>query len=660
MICAQEPLSPPWTGKVPAHETHPCLYFSAADLPGLRDRITREPFKSWWATLLRQGTEADQAMRWLVTGDETQAEKARRQLVDKPIHREPPYQYIEPSSHSFLYAVVGYDMLASWPGLSAADHKIIRDKLAAEAEHYYTAMEKSTGGQHYGNQRTLGASALGACALVLADYQGSTHTPQEWLDRALWAIRCPENFWFWRPDGMFVEGYGYSNYMGMTLMPFMVAYSRLSGQNLFEDPTLRAWLRYQVYNLLPGGQNTNFGTSNYGGTSGILFPLVTNRAFTGKSADLYAWGARQVYGQRLSGNLIYPALGVFDDTITPAAETYPASMEFSDSQQMVMKDGWSADLTGVWITGKGTGWAVNHHGTYSHEDVGSFIFYSAGKFLAIDSGYPHWHGQDCYWSDFHNLVLIDGKGPKQDTLAELTNTLTNKVADVTTVDTRYEGHRVQRLFLFAEKRVLFVADLLQGPGQHEYAFQLHSPVTVGKATAKLTDRSVTWPGFDPFTDTVSPTTLTTTFAGPVTLMQVPSHWRPSDDNPVDNIAIQARWRNERDLPGTLLTALVPQQPQQPVVKVTTQTQGLVQSLRAETSEWVVTAQLVPGLGRLRDGNIIADTRFLAVSRDARSKEIRWIYVCDNVQTKLKGLPKEMETLPRALLVHDRNGWHASW
>jgi hypothetical protein len=208
---SQTPLTSPWNGKVPSKETHPCLFFGPENISAVKERITREPYKSWFARAA--GRLPDQAFVWLLTGDEKQAALARTRLLNDPIPREARHQYIEPSSHSFFCWIVAYDCLASWPGLSAEDHRKIREELANEAEFYFQAMTEIKGGQNYGNQRTLGASALGMCAFVLSGYTGSAHTPQQWLDMTLWAIKCPENFWFWRPDGMFVEGYGYTNYM---------------------------------------------------------------------------------------------------------------------------------------------------------------------------------------------------------------------------------------------------------------------------------------------------------------------------------------------------------------------------------------------------------------------------------------------------------------
>jgi hypothetical protein len=40
------PLAPPWNGKVPARETHPCLFFGPEEIPKLKERIQQEPYKS--------------------------------------------------------------------------------------------------------------------------------------------------------------------------------------------------------------------------------------------------------------------------------------------------------------------------------------------------------------------------------------------------------------------------------------------------------------------------------------------------------------------------------------------------------------------------------------------------------------------------------------
>ena len=648
-----QPAHHPWTGKLPARETHPCLFFASADIPKLKDRITRDPYKSWFARC------PDKACIWLLTGDEKQAAAARNQLLNDPIPRERTHQYIEPSSHSFYSWVVLYDCLASWPGLSPEDHQKIRDKLAKEAEFYYQAMTEIKGGQNYGNQRSLGASALGLCALVLSDYRGSVHTPQLWLDMALWAIKCPDNFWFWRPDGMFVEGYGYTNYMGLLLVPFMSAYSRLTAEDLFGEPTLAAWLRYQGYFFLPDGRHINFGTSNQGEDRfGILFPLVANGPAGKQNAGLYAWGARRAYGDRLHVNLIVPALALFDESLRPDAESRPASAVFPACGQMVMKDGWADNLTGIWITGKGAGWAPGFYSTYSHADVTSFVIYSGQEFLAVDSGYTHWQGPDCSGPESHNLVMVDGKGPDANTLGKLRDAVISSRVDAATVETEYADHKVQRVFLFGEKRVLIVADFLAGKGKHDYLFQLHSPITVGKAQATIGERSAVWPGFDAIRNKVSPTTLNTFFAGQVQVKLIPSHWRPEDNTPKDNVAIGAKWEGQD---GTaLLSAHYAQQPTQPKVTVRSEDNLEVMRLEAQTDDWVIRAQARSHVGALTEGDAAVTARLLVTCRDVKDGKVgamKWAYVWDAEKLQIPFLKADSaKDLRRGLLLWAGESW----
>src|SRR5207249_1185334 len=103
---AMAPLSPPWTGKVPAAERHPCLFFGPEEVPRLRERLEREPYKTWWGLRRDSGDEVSLAFRWLMTGDEAAAARAREGLLTKSIWREPVHGYIEPSSHHFFVTVM--------------------------------------------------------------------------------------------------------------------------------------------------------------------------------------------------------------------------------------------------------------------------------------------------------------------------------------------------------------------------------------------------------------------------------------------------------------------------------------------------------------------------------------------------------------------------
>jgi len=650
---AAPPLDAPWDGKLPATESHPCLFFGKEDLPRLRERVQREPYRSWLA-------RGPAALRWAISGYEAAAAQARAELVDKPILREPGHGYIEPSSHHLYYAALHYDLLFDWPGLSADDHRVIRAKLAREAEYYWDTMNSVPGGCNFGNQRTLGASALGMCALVLADYEGSAHTPAEWLQRALSETRRPENWWFFRPDGSFVEGYGYTTYMCCLLEPFTVAYYRNTGRNLLDDPTLQAMLRWHAYFLLPDGLNPNLGTTVQDSGGASLYVPFVNRELGGDMVGLYAWAAQRLAPQwRIHPHLYTLALVWFDDSIQPAPEAFPPAAVFPTSEMMAMRSGWDDDLTGLWITGKDAGWQGRYYRTYSHADPTSFFFYSGKSFLVTDGGYPHWRNyRDGYGPEYHNLVLVDGQGPTQETLGDLRDAVMSPRANAGTVETSYGGVQVRRLFLMAEQRVALIGDFLTGEGPHEYLGQIHTALPEGGDGVTMGERTVSWPGMDMVA--VKPTSVRAQadFAGPVQLERLPSHWLYNVEEQVANTAFGARWMSEG--PTCQLWAVHATGPNEEPVTITTSQEGAIQRLTATTREWVITAQARPTPGLLVDGGARARAQCLVVCREAGPGgpgRARWLYVWGAQAMTLPGLPVDAAmALRRGLIVNGRAGW----
>ncbi|MDH7569019.1 MAG: hypothetical protein QHJ73_05480, partial [Armatimonadota bacterium] len=242
-----------WQPVLPQQERHPSLFVDDSDRERMRARIAEAPYADWWARVRRTSTRAAPAFVWWLTGDEAAAQRARDDLVQKPIWRQQPEGYLEPSSHRFADYVTAYDFLAGWQGLSAADAALIRRRIAEEADHYYEALGNVAGGRNYGNQRTLAASALGLAALALCQHTGSAHAPAEWLARALYEIRRDENWWFWRPGGLYVEGLGYTTYMNLQFVPFAIAYERATGRYLLDEPRLREWLAFAAYQVQANG-----------------------------------------------------------------------------------------------------------------------------------------------------------------------------------------------------------------------------------------------------------------------------------------------------------------------------------------------------------------------------------------------------------------------
>ncbi len=534
---------PLWQAQLPAEERHPFLFFDESSRERMLEHIATPPSDYWWKSFSTSGYRSAPAVRWWLLGDEDAARQARDDLVSNPIWREPAHGYLEPSSHRFADYVLAYDALAGWPGLSEDDAKIIRERIAAEADHYYEVMDAVPGGCNYGNQRTLACSALGMAALALCEYTGSEHTPAEWLARALYQIRREENWWFFRPGGHFVEGLGYTNYMGCLFAPFALAYERASGQYLFADERLREWLTFAAYQTTAQGEYIPWGTCESGRVV-RFFALLSNERYGRDLAPLcnraFNWHTAGPHGFHVP-----LALAVWEPEV--AGEMPAPSRSFGGSETIVLKDNWRPDAVTVWFAGKDPTWPLEHrYGTYSQGDSGSFVIAAWDEVLAGDSGYDHWKSHDYFGAEFHNVLLVDGEGPQQDTAGVVSDVVTDGPVRRATVTTSYGGCTIRRTVALVRGRYVLVADHVIAEAEHDYTWQVRSTCPPDSPGSALHERSVTWPGLDAlnWSDlTLGRTQLTTIVPAFVKLSVEPGRWMPISSKPeFTNQVATARWR----------------------------------------------------------------------------------------------------------------------
>jgi len=521
------------------------------------ERIEREPWARWWRRMQTQGLRSTPAAMWWLLGDEEQARKARDDLLQTPIWRQEPQGYLEPSSHRFSDYVVAYDILAAWDGLSEQDRRAMRDRIAAEADHYYGVLEGGArGGANYGNQRTLAASALGMAALALCEYRDSPNGPEKWLRRALYEIRRDENFWFFRPGGLFVEGVGYTNYMNVQFVPFAIAYERATGKYLFEDPRLREWLTFAAYQMLANGELVPWGTCESGRGLGF-FALLSNARYGRDLGPLFQRALSLPADPSPHPYHLHIALAQYDPDVP--GDVPAASRGFPESQTVVLREDWGHEAVAVWFAGKDGTWPLAHrYQTYSQGDSGHFVLAAWDEMLAADSGYDHWKSRDYYGAEFHNVVLVDGVGPGQDTPGEMSDIQTEGPVRGAVVTTTYQGCTVRRTLALVRGRYVLVADRIAAEAQHEYTWQVRSTCPPESPGTELTEREATWPGLsaDGWRDLQPGRTQLTTVVPPfVNLTLEKGRWRPRSGQPefINHVAM-ARWRAAET---TALFALIP-------------------------------------------------------------------------------------------------------
>ncbi len=534
-----------WQPALPDHEQHPSLFYDESDRPGMRERIQREPYKRWWEALGKSGLRTSPALKWWLAGDEEAAKQAHTNLLETPIWRQKPQGYLEPSSHRFADYVAAYDILAAWEGLSDADHAIIRDRIAAEADHYLSVMEGGVpGGCNFGNQRTLAASALGMAALTLCEYADSPNGPARWLGCALEQIRRDDNFWFFRPDGLFVEGLGYTNYMNVQFVPFAIAYERASGKYIFEDERLRQWLTFAAYQMLANGELVPWGTCESGKGLGF-FGVLCNARYGRDLAPLFQQAFTLPSSPIPHPYHLHIALAQYEPDV--AGDAPSASRAFPASQTVVLRENWGHDTVSVWFAGKDGTWPLKYrYGTYSHGDAGHFVLAAWDEVLAADSGYDHWKSRDYYGAPFHNVILVDGEGPAQDTPGAMTSIEVGGPVRHATVSTEYEGCTLRRTLALVRGRYVVIADKITADEPHEYTWQVRSACPPDSEGTALSGREVTWPGLDSarWRNLVPGRTLLTVVGPSFAQWSLESgRWRPMSGKPefINQVAL-ARWQ----------------------------------------------------------------------------------------------------------------------
>ena len=491
-------------------EVHPGLLFSAEDIPLLKERIQREPYATWWQTVLQRArtvpaTFADEraevryakslAFAWLMTDDAAFAERALEVMQGVAF---PPRggDLGEPHNEGEVVAqyAVAYDILH--PYAAANDPQALqamRSILGEEADRLWKGIVIGKVGlgpfkvkirlhetPHLDNWHIRAYGGLGLAAMALSEYTSGEGTPQEWADRALEMVTSSLDFQIEGRDGGYAEGPFYSRYAADVYLPYLFALKNRTGLDLFADPKIEKTHKWSLNLRLPNGRRPNIDDGHVDDFYGHYLAAVQ------ASGGIHRWdwenNERGLYVRQFAE---MDAIALYDDSVPAQEPTHGPSVFMPGAGDAVFRSDWSAAATYMLLRGE-NGTAREHGFAHEHPDGTSFVLYAAGEMLAVDAGYINFDNHDkVNKGRNHNVVLVDGNGPPRRTLpvvgtigdrndAFIEAFFTSAAGDYAEVCTAYRGVELRRRVFFADHRYFFVADEIDDPGRrHAYEWRLH-------------------------------------------------------------------------------------------------------------------------------------------------------------------------------------------
>ena len=467
-----ELLDRPVTLKQELRGVHPRLFFTAKDLPELRDRSKGTGRELWIKVvedlrsmkrdvpdpsdpeLYKSGLEqkkgsisqysfafaiAETTFAYAIEQDEKHFQKAKEWTLaacDMPMWG---YTYNKPNvdlppAH-LLYAVaLAYDVL--YDKLTTSEKDIIRAKLLKQGRLMYDYFKYKPGKRYTFSQNHtwIPMAGLAMAAYVLMDEEPET---QNWarLSRAVFD-RTIQTF---GTDGYFYESFHYLGFAFRWTIRYFDAHLSVTGENLYEvmKPKLLGVKYYAMHSILPDGKNV-FDFADTGDGS-------LNRNGISKRESLYA-----------EYDMIYRLAAVFNDPQAQAIGDFirtrteletrepmwafinrnprlkPAELSeiplqhyFEDNDTVFWRSDWTPNATAfafrsappeghhaARLAARIPEWRQNTgHG---HPDANSFIIWANGKYLTGDTGYL-----GIKQTDDHNTILVNGRGQEKDGVYEM-------------------------------------------------------------------------------------------------------------------------------------------------------------------------------------------------------------------------------------------------
>jgi len=409
---------------------HPKLLFGPEDLASIRARKDEPVTSEHWDEMLRKAGGYDDPIPDPGLGKDIRgyAERLISLALIQLVDPQQPYEDLlwtyfftmlrypnwEEGADSFnnLDLTVGHFLAAlaitydwHYDALTPAERQEVRQKLSARALDWLSAHNMRTyrdiDWHHFGtvsnNHYWINHMGVAAVAFVLAD-----EMPES--SRSLMVNQTEENLGIilsvLEDDGASPEGVPYHSYGQINLFVWLDIRDRFFGENTAEAvPWFAQSVLYDLYSLLPGGEDNYGGVANYGDSP--------TRHYNSPRA-IQSWLAHRLgdeHSQWMAESLDWPALTAmaylwYDPSVSARSPEDLPPFHLCDQKGIfAWRSSWENNAT--YFSLKSGSFFSGHE----QPDAGQFILHRAGVPYIVDLGYSYWK-----MTDEHNVLLFDGEG----------------------------------------------------------------------------------------------------------------------------------------------------------------------------------------------------------------------------------------------------------
>ena len=448
---------------------------------------------SWWQQDRILEGMAESAVAWYMTRDAwfLGEMRARMNLFAPAIlARNCSGDVAETRDYAWFYALA-YDF--AYADMSAAERKTVHDVILACGN---AGLAKVADTVKMYPENGIAFNALGKFVGALLVTRGDMPDMNTWLRTSLPTYVASVSPWG-GDDGGFANGSSYAEWDAGESLVMWDLIERVLGVPFYKKPWLTEFARFVAYALPPGTPVGVFGDGaelNRTEDWARFGKAIMNRSDT----TLSRWYAKQQNGEDYARLHILLSPREYTSSLTLPV-TQPNGAYFPVVGWVTMHSALTDRLrTSVFFKSSPFG-SVNH----SHADQNSFVMYSKGKVLAMDSGAydyynsPHWRG---YYKQTraHNAITFDGGngqglGPtglgERAASGKLSKFLQYPAYDITSGDAAasYGGALTQtkRTLVFIRPSTLVTIDQLNSMTARRYEYNLHTGVALTGSAASF-------------------------------------------------------------------------------------------------------------------------------------------------------------------------------